>query len=107
MNFTFTRIPCAFFLSVPCFEFDIHSEIDLVCLSYRCEVSFKLDDYISYISSILPTNFKPVLRIEFDNELSIVYPCQLEYKEGFIQDALRYGMFKKKRKARKPQENYD
>lgn len=79
-----------FFLSVPCLEFDFYSEIDLVLLSYGCGVSFRLDDNIKYISSILPNKFKKVLNIEFNNELSIVYPCQLEYKEGFVQDAIKY-----------------
>ncbi len=81
------KVVC-FYLSDLCSEFKIYSELDLILISYACEVSIEVDPAVPFIQIRLPNHWEQrvIVRLGEDGNLEVSCDRPLKYSPGrFIE----------------------
>lgn len=81
-----------FYLSALCSEFKIFSELDLILISYACEVSIVVDFAVPFVHTNLPYLWEQrvIVQIGVDGSLELSCTIPLKYTPGRLSDAYNF-----------------
>lgn len=81
-----------FYLSDLCSEFKIFSELDLLLISFGCEVSIWVDIAVPFITTRLPNKWEQhvVISLGQDGDISITCKDPLKYTAGKLPDVCNF-----------------